>query len=336
MRAAVFLGPGELLQLQDLPDPEPGPGEVVLRIVRCGICATDLHMTEDSPFAAPPGFVAGHERGAEVVAVGAGVTRLRAGDHVVPHHTQGCGQCIECVSGTPYFCAQAQMKMGGFAQYMVCAENICAKLPASLPLADAALIEPLTVGLHAAELTRIEIGAKVVVLGAGPMGLAAVFWARRMGAGKIVVVARSRLREAIARAIGVDSFLTSGDDLRGELAEILGGAPDVVLECTGMPGTIAQGAELVRPRGTVTVVGMCTHADPWVPAVAMLKELRIQFVVGTSLGQFLQVADVLSAGHVEPRHMITDTISLEKLPQTFESLRTSSVQCKVMVDPWMT
>jgi (R,R)-butanediol dehydrogenase/meso-butanediol dehydrogenase/diacetyl reductase len=157
-----------------------------------------------------------------------------------------------------------------------------------------------------------------------------------MGAGKIAVVARSRLREAIARGIGADSFLTSGDDLPGELAEVLGGSPDVVLECTGMPGTIAQGVELVRPRGTVTVVGMCSHADPWVPAGAMLKEIRIQFVVGTSLGQFLKVADVLSAGHVEPRLMVTDTISLEELPQTFEALRTSSAQCKVLVDPWKT
>jgi (R,R)-butanediol dehydrogenase/meso-butanediol dehydrogenase/diacetyl reductase len=334
MRAAVFLKPGEPLQLQDLPDPEPGSGEVVLKIVRCGICATDLHMTEDSPFAASSGFVAGHERGAEVVAVGQGVTRLNVGDHVVPHHTQGCGRCVECVSGTPFFCAQAQMKMGGFAQYMVCAESICAKLPATLPLADAALVEPLTVGLHAAELTGIAIGARVVVLGAGPMGLAAVFWARRMGAGRIVVVARSRHREAIARGIGADAFLTTGDDLAGELAEVLGRAPDAVLECTGVPGAIAQGVGLVKARGTVTVVGMCTHADPWVPAGAMLKEVRIQFVAGTSLGQFLKVADVLDAGHVEPRLMVTETISLAQLPQTFEALRTSSTQCKVLIDPW--
>jgi (R,R)-butanediol dehydrogenase/meso-butanediol dehydrogenase/diacetyl reductase len=166
------------------------------------------------------------------------------------------------------------------------------------------------------------------------MGLAAMFWARRMGAGKVVAVARSRHREAIARGIGADAFLTMSDDLSGELAEVLSGPPDVVLECTGVPGAIAQSVGLVKSRGSVTVVGMCTHADPWVPANAMLKEIRIQFVVGTSLGQFLKVADVLDAGHVEPRFMVTDTISLDQLPLTFEALRTSSMQCKVLVDPW--
>lgn len=334
MLAAVFNRPGEPLKLRDLPDPEPGPGEVALRIHHCGICATDLHMTEDHAFAAPSGFVLGHERGAEVVALGKGVELLRIGDHVVPHSAGGCGRCAECLAGTPFFCAQMQMNMAGFAQYMACHETFCAKLPQTLPLDDAALVEPLAVGLHAVELTHLPMGARVAVLGAGPMGLAAMYWARRAGAGRIAAIARSRRREAIARGMGADGFLTSGDELAGEVAEALGGLPDAVIECTGVPGAIAWAVDLVKPRGTVTVVGMCTHVDHWTPAIGMLKEVRIQFAVGTSLAQFLTVADTLSSGHVEPRLMVTDRVSLGELPQTFEALRSNSVQCKVLVDPW--
>jgi threonine dehydrogenase-like Zn-dependent dehydrogenase len=335
MLGAVFIKPGEPLRIQHLPDPEPRHAEVVLRIVRCGICATDLHMTEDHAFAAPSGFILGHERGAEVVAVGPGVERLRIGDRVVPHPAKGCGRCADCVAGKPFFCQQMQMNMGGFAQYMVCSEAVCAKLPSSFSLADAALVEPLAVGLLGVQLNPFAVGAKIAVLGAGPIGLAAIFWAKRAGAGKIVAIATSRQRETLALEMGADAFLTTQGELVGEVEDRLGGPADVVLECAGVPGAIAQCVALVRPRGSVTVLGMCTHFDNWVPASAMLKEVKIQFAVGTSLGQFLTVADVLSAGHVEPRLMVTDTISLQQLPQVFEGLRARTQQCKVLVDPWL-
>ncbi len=334
MLAAVFIKPGEPLQLQELPDPEPGPGEVVLKVVRCGICATDMHMTRDHAFAAPPGFVLGHERGAEVVALGKGVERLKVGDHVVPHNAQGCGQCETCRKGIPFFCTSMQMNMGGFAQYMACGEHVCAKLPETLPLDDAALVEPLAVGFHAVELSAITPGARIAVIGAGPMGLAALFWAKRAGAEKAAMIATSRTREGIARGMGADAFLTTGDAVIGEVHEALGGPPDVVFECTGTTGAIAQSVNMVKPSGTVTVVGMCTSVDSWIPALAMLKEVRIQFAVGTSVPQFLKVIDTLHAGHVEPRLMVTDTVSLQGLPAMFEAMKAGSAQCKVMVDPW--
>ena len=334
MLAAVFAGPDKPLLLQELPDPEPGPGQLLLKIVRCGVCATDVLMSGDNAFSVPHGYVLGHERGAEVIAIGKGVERFRVGDHVVPHNTRGCGTCADCRAGTPFFCAKMEMNMAGFAQYMVCDERFCAKMPHSLPLADAALVEPLAVGLHATQLTGDLKGKRVAVLGAGPMGLATIFWARRAGVDKIATIATSRHRETIARGMGSDAFLINGAELAGEVSEALGGQPDVVFECTGAPGTIAQGADLVKVRGTVTVLGMCAHVDSWTPAWPMLKELRIQFGVGTSLAQFLQVADTLAAGHVEPRLMITETVSLEQLPDAFEALRRGSPQCKLMIDPW--
>lgn len=334
MLAAVFKGPGKPLEIEKLPDPEPGPGQLLLKIVRCGICATDILMTGDNAFTVPNGYVLGHERGAEVIAVGKGVERFRVGDHVVPHNTRGCGTCDDCRAGTPFFCTSMEMNMAGFAQYMVCDERFCAPVPHALSLADAALVEPLAVGLHACQLTGDLKGKRVVVLGAGPMGLATIYWARLLGVDRIATIATSRQREAIARGMGSDAFLTNGADLGGEVAEALGGQADIVFEATGAPGTIAQSADLVKARGTVTVIGMCAHADTWTPAWPMLKELRIQFGVGTSLAQFEQVADTLAAGHVEPRLMVTDTVSMGQLPSSFEALKSQSHQCKVMLDPW--
>ncbi|MFY9328624.1 MAG: alcohol dehydrogenase catalytic domain-containing protein [Georgfuchsia sp.] len=334
MRAAVFIKAGQPLELQDLPEPTPGPGEVVLRVERCGICGTDLHMTEGHAMAFPPGFIPGHESGTEVVAVGKGVDTLKIGDHVVPHPMRGCGKCADCLAGSPYFCSQTSMCSGGYGQYMVTGAATCVRLPKTLSLADAAIVEPMAVGLLGIDINPFPPGARIVVLGAGPIGLASIFWARRTGAGRIVAVASSRRREALAQTMGADAFYTMSDTLTAELTEYLGGSPDVVIECVGNPGMIDKAVEIVKPRGSVTVLGLCVHSDPWMPAMALVKEVKLQFAVGTNLKQFTHVADVIAAGHVEPLAMVTDTISLDQVPATFEALRARTSQCKVLINPW--
>lgn len=336
MRAAVFQAPGQPLELRDVPDPEPGEGEVLLRVERCGICGTDLHMTEDHGGMAPSGFILGHERSAEVVALGKGVERLRIGDHVVPHPARGCGKCADCRAGSPYFCEQgAQLCFGGFAEYMIATDANCAILPATLSLADAAIIEPLAVGLLGIQRNPFPPGARLLVLGAGPIGIAATFWAKRAGAGKVAAVATSRTREPIARAVGVDAFFTIGESLADDLHAFFGGAPDVVIECAGVPGALANAIALVKPRGSVTVLGICEHADTWVPAQAILKEVKLQFAVGTHLSMFRHAADILDQGIVSPLAMVTDVVSFQQLPEIFEALKNRSSQCKVLLNPML-
>ncbi|MFV8817034.1 alcohol dehydrogenase catalytic domain-containing protein [Haliea sp. E17] len=334
MRAAVFEKVGVPLAIRDLPDPVPGPGEVLLRIERCGICGTDLHYTDGSGATYEPGFIPGHESGAEVVAVGKGVDFLKVGDQVVPHPVSGCGACAECLGGSPFWCRQLRFNMGGFGQYKVSAARACIPLPAGLSLADAAIVEPLTCGLHGVSLAGLRPGAKVLVIGAGPIGLAAVFWARRLGAGRIVVAARSTRSAERAMVMGADTFLEMDEEFPVRLEEALGEAPELILECAGAPGMVARSVDLVRPRGTVMVLGMCFHAETLVPATAALKEVTVKFAVGTLLSEFRVVADTLAAGHLEPLAMVTDTISLAELPETFEALRSPGHQCKVLVDPW--
>lgn len=339
MRAAYFTRVGLPLEVRSVADPSPAAGEVVLKIHRCGICGSDLHMTDGHAphFTLPENSTLGHEFAGEVIALGKGVEKLKVGDPVTALPFVGCGHCATCLSGKPNFCAHFKGAAAGFAQYAVVTERVTTRLPKTLSMEDGALIEPMAVGLHGVALAKLTPGAKALVIGAGPVGLAATFWARRLGAGRIVVTASSLRREALARHMGADEFVVpeEGQDLAALAGEALKGSPDVVFECAGQKDLIAKAIHCVKPRGDVVVLGFCTVPDQFIPAVAVWKEVRIQFAVTYSMQEFTLVANVFDAGCVEPRAMITDRVSLDALPEMFEALRNRSTHCKVMVNPWL-
>jgi 2-desacetyl-2-hydroxyethyl bacteriochlorophyllide A dehydrogenase len=336
VQAAVFKGVGSPLSIETRPDPVPGAGEIVLRVGRCGICGTDLSMTDGSGQTYELDSIIGHEFAGEVVALGAGVRRFKAGDCATALPYTGCGTCATCLGGRPNFCAQFRAAAGGFAQYVTASEQVAVKLPTTLTLADGALIEPLAVSLHGTALARFAPGARVLIIGAGPIGLGATFWARRLGAGPIAVTASTRRAESLAVQLGASAFVLpdSPQDLPSAAAAALGGMPDVVIEAVGKPDLIAQAVNCVRPAGTVVVLGFCSVPDSFVPAIAVWKEVKLQFSMTYSVQEFEHVARVLDAGDVACRAMITDTVPLAALPETFEALRRRSTQCKVMVSPW--
>ena len=335
MKAPVFKGVGKPLVIETLPDPTPGPGEVVLEVGRCGICGTDLHMTDGHAQTFPENSVIGHEFAGAVVAVGPEVERFEVGDIVSALPVVGCGACGSCRSGEPMWCEKGLIGItGGFGQYAIAKASAAIKLPASLSLEDGALVEPLAVSLHGVTLAQIAPGARVLVQGAGPIGIGAAYWARRVGAGRVAVTARSNRGEAVAMQLGVDRFLVADAALQEGLHAALGGPPDVIFECTGATGMIAQAVNLVRARGTIVILGNCMLADTFYPAQAMFKQVRIQGSMIYSVAEFETVARSFDAGHLEPRHMVTDTVGYNELPATFEALRTTRHQCKVMVNPW--
>lgn len=336
MRAAVFKEAGKPLVIEDRPDPTPGEGEVVVKVGRCGICGSDLHMTEagNHGMAYPPDSMIGHEYSGEVVAVGRGVDNLKPGDKIAAYSMAGCGHCTHCLSGLPKWCSQFRGVGTGFAEYSLANARDSVKLPATLSLEDGALVEPLATGLHGVAMAGMEPGARVLVLGAGPIGLAAIYWARLLGAGRIVAVARSLQRRELALQMGATAFLSAGEDSVAEVNAALGGPPDIVFECVGLPDMLMRSTTLVRDRGTVIVLDFCTSPDPVVPAFATWKEVTLKFAFGYSGREYEITADTLDAGHVEPRAMVTDRVGLDHLPAVFETLRRKTTQCKVMVTPW--
>ncbi|MGO9512701.1 MAG: alcohol dehydrogenase catalytic domain-containing protein [Steroidobacteraceae bacterium] len=335
MRAPVFKGVGKPLQVETLPDPTPQAGDLVLKIARCGICGTDLHMTDGHAQTFPVDTVIGHEFAGEVVAIGSEVAGFKVGDRVTAMPVVGCGRCASCLQGETAWCTAGLIGLtGGYGQYAPTKAHAAMRLPASLSMTDGALIEPLAVALHGVALAQLEPGCRVLVLGAGPIGLGAVYWARLLGGGRIAAMSRSRRGEELALELGASCFVQSGEGAEAALKGALGGPPDVVFECIGQPGMLTQAMHLVRPRGTVVILGNCMLPDTVYPSLAMFKQLRIQGSMVYSLREFQAVADVLDAGHLEPRAMVTDTVSYAQLPQVFESLRHPLNQCKVMIDPW--
>jgi threonine dehydrogenase-like Zn-dependent dehydrogenase len=333
MKAAIFKKVGQPLALETLPEPHAGQGEVVIKVARCGICRSDLHMTSGHGATFPENTVLGHEYSGEIVEVGEGVATLRNGDRITAMPLAGCGHCLECLQGFPFGCSALHSMSGGYGQYLRAAERCAVKLPRTLSLEDGALIEPLASALRGTAMSGMRPGSRVAVLGAGAIGLGAVYWARQLGAAQVLVVARSERHRELAMELGATHFLTQGESLGSRITAAIGALPEVVLECIGAPGALALAIEMVAPRGTIVALGMCLVPDAVNPFVAGFKSIVLKFSAAYELRDFEAAARALDRGAVEPRAMISERISLDELPATFEALRAEPRGCKIMVTP---
>ncbi|MFE3838209.1 zinc-dependent alcohol dehydrogenase [Pseudogemmobacter sonorensis] len=333
MKAVVFDAVGVPLSVETRPDPTPGADEVVLRVASCGICGSDLHITEDpAPFGIGSGFVLGHEIAGEVVALGADVRGLRIGDGVAVVPMRGCGHCARCLAGDPARCPEMQLIGGGYAEYVTVAARQCRLVPEGVDLADAALAEPLSVALHCIVRSGMKPGDRVAIVGAGPIGLLVAFWARRMGASHVLMADIHSHQRERALALGATDFALSGERLAENLADLCDGPPDIVFECVGRRGLLQAASEAVRLQGKVIGVGLCIGGDEWDPFVALSKELELIFTVFFhQKNEFGVALDALTSGI--PQQLITDRIGLSPVPQVFEGLRRRTTQCKVLIQP---
>jgi (R,R)-butanediol dehydrogenase/meso-butanediol dehydrogenase/diacetyl reductase len=333
MKAVTFQALHTPLAFETLPDPTPGVGQVVVKVGRCGICGSDLHMTEDAAYGCKHGDVLGHEFAGEVVALGKGAEGLKTGDLVSVIPLKSCGHCDHCRKGEVQWCAEFGLQGGGYAEYALTRPNQCVRLPADVSLADGAIVEPLAVALHGVNLSGLQKGDKVLVLGAGPIGLAVAFWARRMGAAKVAVQDIAEFQKSRALEMGADLFVVDPADPVGSAERALGGKADIVFECVGVPGLIAQAVEQVRPRGTILLLGLCTQPDTFNSFAMLSKEVRLVTSAFFTVPEYRASLDALAEGAIEPRLLVTDTIALADTPEVFESLKHRTWQCKVLIAP---
>lgn len=335
MKAAVFKGAGLPLAVERRPDPEPGQRQLVVAVDYCGICGTDLHSTREGPAMLPCDSVLGHEFVGEVVELGQNLlTPWEKGDRVCALPFISCGQCEACVAGRPFECLELGCigldQPGGFAQYVTTSEFNTLKLPDQLSTLDAALIEPLAVALHAARIAGLQAGQRVLITGAGPIGLAVALWARFLGARDVVVSEPAADRRALAMSMGATAVIGTGETIGEQFADIAGGPPDVLFECVGAPGLIQQCIDIAPRRGMLVPVGVCEQPDTFLPFPALIKELRIQFAIAYNRADYETVMAMLAQGRIDASPMVTGIVSLEEMPEAFEALRTPSDQCKVL------
>ncbi len=333
MKAVVFQGLHTPLTLETIPDPTPAAGELVVRIGRCGICGSDLHMTEDAAYGCQQGDILGHEFAGEVVALGKDTSGPKIGDLVSVIPLKSCGACEHCRKGEVQWCAGFGLQGGGYAEYAVTRPNQCVPLPQDLSLTDGALIEPLAVALHGINLSGIRTGDKVLVLGAGPIGLAVAFWAKRYGAGRVAVQDVLAFQQERAEDMGADVFVVDPVDPVGSAERALGGKADIVFECVGIPGLIAQAVDQVKPRGTILLLGLCTKPDTFNSFAMLSKEVRLVTAAFFTVPEYEASLAALEQGALAPRNMITNTISLASTPDVYENLKRRTEQCKVMIAP---
>jgi (R,R)-butanediol dehydrogenase/meso-butanediol dehydrogenase/diacetyl reductase len=335
MKAAVFKGAGHPLVVEELPDPGPAERQLVVAVDYCGICGTDLHSTREGPAMLPCDSVLGHEFVGEVVELGQNlVTHWQKGDRVCALPFITCGHCEACVSGRPFECLEVGCigvdRPGGFAEYVVTSEFNTLKLPDQLSTRDAALIEPLAVGLHAVRVGGLRAGQRALITGAGPIGLAVALWARFMGASDVVVSEPAEHRRALAMSMGATAVVGVGASLGEEFADVTGGAPDMIFECVGAPGLLQQCMEIAPRRGMLVPVGVCEQPDTILPFPALIKELSIQFAIAYTREDYQTVISMLAQGRIDASPMVTEVVSLEQMPAAFEALRAPSDQCKIL------
>jgi len=261
------------------------------------------------------------------------VEGIATGDLVSVIPLASCGQCATCLAGEPAWCEHFGLQGGGYAEYAVTRPNQCVILPKSASLADGAIIEPLAVALHGVNMSGLRPGDQVLILGAGPIGLAVAFWARRAGAAKVVVQDIADHQRDRAIAMGASGFVADADDPIGAAERALGGKADIVFECVGVPGLIAQAVNQVRNRGTILLLGLCTRPDTFNSFAMLSKEVRLVTSAFFTRQEYEAALDALDAGAAEPRHLVTGTIALDDTPERFEALRRRTHDCKVLIAP---
>jgi len=338
MKAAVVQEVGQPLRIETLPDPKPAADQVILQVSRCGICGSDLHITQFG--FCPPGTVLGHEFAGTIVEIGDDVRGWKIGDRVTALPLMPCTNCEYCDQGLYALCSSNRFvgtafnTPGAYAEYVAVRGDMLQKLPTGVGFEEGAMVEPLAVAYHAVDRGEPRRDTNVLVLGAGPIGLGAALFTRLRGARSVVVSEFAPERRKRALDMGATHVIDPRAENVGErFAEISGGAPDMVIECVGVPGLIQQALGLVRPRGRVVVVGVCFEADTIQPVSAITKEADIVFTQCYTPKDFGAVIDAIAAGHAKPQPMLTETIGFSALPERFEALRTPSTQCKILIDP---
>jgi len=340
MRAAVFKEIGRPLVVETLAAPKPGPHDLILKVRACGICGSDLHMTEaTSMMPLPGGSVMGHEFSGEIVEVGsAAKARWKEGARVAGFPFICCGDAFPCVNtgfaavrcmkGQPVGLGQSH---GAYAEFVRIGEQGAHRLPDIVSFEEGALVEPLAVGLHAVDMGRVARSDTVLVIGAGPVGLAVALWSRFVGARHVIVSERAPARIEMAARFGATDVIDPAQPLVTQVEAIAGKGPDIIFECVGNPGMLNE-AMLAAPRkGRIVVAGVCQGMDSIMPLVGIMKELNVQFVLGYTPADFDFVIEMIARDRIDAAPMITDRIALDALPAAFEALRKPSTQCKVMV-----
>jgi len=326
---ALLLSEYKRLEMADLAEPVPEPGEVLIRVAACGICGSDVHGYDGSSGRRIPPIVMGHEAAGTVARVGAGVTAYHPGDRVTFDSTIYCGQCPFCLRGEMNLCDRREVlgvscgeyrRAGAFAEFVTVPERILYCLPDAMPFEEAAMLEAVSVALHAVKLSGVHGGETALVIGAGMIGLLTLQAARVAGCKRVLVADVDATRLRLAESLGADEVLqASGDDLTRKVLQATGSGADVVLEAVGRQETVSAAIGSVAKGGTVVLIGNISPTVTIPLQAVVSRQLRLQGTAASS-GEYPQAIELISSGKIQVKPLISAVAPLDEGPRWFERL----------------
>jgi L-iditol 2-dehydrogenase len=326
---ALLLSKYKHLEIADLPEPTPHPGEVLVRVAACGICGSDVHGYDGSSGRRIPPIVMGHEAAGRIAAVGAGVSGFAEGDRVTFDSTIYCGACGPCRRGEVNLCDHRQVlgvscadyrRAGAFAEYVVVPSRILYRLPDRLSFAEAAMLEAVAVAVHAVSLAQVSPNSTALVLGAGMIGLLVLQALRVAGCSRVFVADIDSTRLKLAQEVGATTVLAADAGLLGQILQLTGGVGvDVAVEAVGRNETVGAAIDSVQKGGTVVLVGNISPEVTLPLQKVVTRQIRLQGSCA-SAGEYPQAMELLATGAIQVKPLITAIAPLDDGPQWFERL----------------
>ena len=329
MKAAVFYEPNKPLKIEEVPTPEPGPGQLLVKTAACGVCHTDLHYIDHGvPTFKKPPLILGHEPSGTVAALGAGVDGFTEGDKVLLPAVLTCGQCVFCRTGRENICVSMVMFGnnidGAYAEYLLAPAKDTFHLPDEIPLQEGSIIaDAISTPFHAVK-NRAEVkpGDSVVVLGCGGVGINLVQVAAAVG-GFVIAVDISSEKLKWAKKLGADIVINPKEDEKWTktVRKITGGGADIAIEAIGNPSTIETAFASLRAGGRLVVLGY-THKDISLNAgKIMYREMEIVGSLGCRPVDYPKLIELCRMGKIKVKELVTSRFSLDKINDAFDLLR---------------
>jgi 2-desacetyl-2-hydroxyethyl bacteriochlorophyllide A dehydrogenase len=331
MKALVHTAPYKL-EFKDVPMPQVGENDILVRVKAVGICGSDAHGYTGKTGRRIPPIIMGHEAAGVVEAVGKSARGIGVGERITFDSTVYCDQCQACRTGHVNLCENRMIlgvsipafrRDGCMAEYVVMPWWITYELPQAVSFEEAALVEPAAVSMHAARITPIDVNDVVAVIGAGPIGLFALQAAKVKGAGKVVVFDLRDERLAVAKQLGADAIINpAAGDVAEQMKKAVGRPDaDAVLEAVGLPATVQMAFDLTKRGGHLTLIGNVTPKIEVNLQDLIMRELTIRGSFAIA-GEYRAVLDLMADGRIKAKPLISKLVPLSEGQQAFDTLHT--------------